>query len=105
MSHVIRSVLASARRTLDAAEMSSTDADIVMAHLLRKDRCYLVAHGDAALTVEQVKCFQAQITQRCTGVPVAYLTGQRDFLEFYTSGESAYIDTTPWKQNIWSNTL
>ncbi len=79
MKNMICSVLAVARRTLDAAEVSPTDADILMASLLGKDRCYLLAYGDTALTKAQAQRFQTQIEQRCSGVPVAYLTGLRDF--------------------------
>ena len=83
MAHFICLALASARRTLSAVDICPTDADILMSHILSKDRCYLLAHGgDTVLTAVQTKRFNAQIEERCRGVPVAYLVGKRDFWDF-----------------------
>jgi release factor glutamine methyltransferase len=55
------------------------EAKILLAHVLGCDRAWLAAHGDAQLTREQVKTFEALARRRRDGEPVAYLTGRREF--------------------------
>ena len=55
------------------------DAQVVLAHVLAKDRAWLVAHSDDALTREQEAAFFALAKRRRDGEPVAYLTGAREF--------------------------
>ena len=55
------------------------EAKILLTHVLGCDRAWLAAHGDAQLTREQVKTFEALARRRRDGEPVAYLTGRREF--------------------------
>ncbi len=55
------------------------DAQVVLAHVLAKDRAWLVAHADDPLTREQEAAFFALAKRRRDGEPVAYLTGVREF--------------------------
>ena len=55
------------------------DAQVVLAHVLAKDRAWLVAHADELLTAEQEAAFFALAKRRRDGEPVAYLTGFREF--------------------------
>src|SRR5215467_11246682 len=55
------------------------EAKILLTHVLGCDRAWLAAHGDAQLTREQVKTFEALARRRREGEPVAYLTGRREF--------------------------
>jgi len=55
------------------------DAQVLLAHLLGKDRAWLVAHGDDALSRERVDAFLVLARRRRDGEPVAYLTGTREF--------------------------
>jgi release factor glutamine methyltransferase len=56
------------------------DAEVLLAHVLGKDRTWLRAHGDEpALDAKQLALFQALCHQRLQQVPVAYLTGKREF--------------------------
>jgi release factor glutamine methyltransferase len=55
------------------------DAQVVLAHVLAKDRAWLVAHADEPLTHEQEATFFALAKRRRDGEPVAYLTGTREF--------------------------
>ncbi len=79
MTHSIATARADARRALVAAEAAPDEADILLAHILDKDRSYLFAYPEAKVTDGHMEHFQYQIAQRCAGVPVAYLTGIRDF--------------------------
>lgn len=55
------------------------DAEILLAQVVQKDRSYLYAHTEAALSAPQQIEFARLIGQRKQGQPVAYLTGTRDF--------------------------
>ncbi len=55
------------------------DAQVLLGHLLQRSRSWLLAHGEWALSVPQWQGFEAQCEERARGVPVAYLTGQREF--------------------------
>jgi len=52
---------------------------VLLAHVLSTDRAWLAAHGDATLNVDQAKSFDALARRRRDGVPIAYLTGRREF--------------------------
>jgi release factor glutamine methyltransferase len=55
------------------------EARILLAHVLGCDRAWLAAHGDAPLTREHAKTFEALARRRRDGEPVAYLIGRREF--------------------------
>ncbi len=55
------------------------DAEVLLAFVLGKNRSYLRAWDDKALEVESVERFSQLIKKRRAGVPIAYLTGHREF--------------------------
>ena len=62
------------------------DADVLLQHFLDKPRAWLFAHDDADISpIREAFCSAAE--QRCTGLPVAYITGEKDFwgLSFHVS--------------------
>ncbi len=66
-------------RALAQSGLVPLDAQVVLAHVLAKDRAWLVAHADEPLTLEQEAAFFALAKRRRDGEPVAYLTGVREF--------------------------
>jgi len=54
-------------------------AQIILAHVLNSDRLQLVVHPHRVLTSQEKNLFDAQISRRVQGVPVAYLTGEKEF--------------------------
>jgi release factor glutamine methyltransferase len=67
------------RGALAQSGLVPLDAQVLLAHVLRKDRAWLVAHGDDVLSRERSVAFLALARRRHEGVPVAYLTGSREF--------------------------
>jgi len=55
------------------------EAQVLLAHVLASNRSWLIAHGDAVLTSDQARSFDALARRRRNGVPIAYLTGHREF--------------------------
>jgi release factor glutamine methyltransferase len=69
----------SVSRALAQSGLVPLDAQVLLAHVLAKDRAWLVAHADDPLTREQEAAFFALAKRRRDGEPVAYLTGVREF--------------------------
>ncbi|CDZ76950.1 Release factor glutamine methyltransferase [Legionella massiliensis] len=63
-------------RSSDSARL---DAEVLLAHVLMKTRSYLYAYQETLLTKAQWQTFQRLVCQRQHGVPIAYLTGTREF--------------------------
>lgn len=55
------------------------DAEIILAHTLRKGRTFLHAHGDDALTARQAEIADARLRLRLDRTPVAYIVGHKEF--------------------------
>lgn len=55
------------------------DAEIILAHTLRKPRTFLHAHGDEFLTDRQVEIADARLQLRLDRTPVAYIVGHKEF--------------------------
>ena len=66
-------------RALAQSGLVPLDAQVLLAHVLARDRGWLVAHGDEPLSLEQEAAFFALAKRRRDGEPVAYLTGLREF--------------------------
>jgi len=62
------------------------DADILIAHLLKKERSWLLSHSDFDFLPYKNE-FETFVKKRSTGFPIAYLTGTKDFFErtFYVN--------------------
>ena len=67
------------RQALARSGLVPVDAQVLLAHALGRDRAWLVAHRDDALTAAEADAFFALAQRRRAGEPVAYLTGVREF--------------------------
>jgi release factor glutamine methyltransferase len=66
-------------RALARSGLVPLDAQVLLAHVVGRDRGWLVAHGDETLTAEQTRAFDGLARRRRAGEPVAHLTGTREF--------------------------
>lgn len=55
------------------------DAELILAHTLRKPRTYLHAHSDEALDVRQLEIADARLELRHERTPIAYIVGHKEF--------------------------
>jgi release factor glutamine methyltransferase len=77
ISHWVLSAIA---RLNDASIPSSRlDAEIILAHTLRKSRTYLHAHGDETLSDREYEVAEARLQLRLDRTPVAYIIGHKEF--------------------------
>jgi release factor glutamine methyltransferase len=76
----INALLTSVSKQLTAvSDTAMLDAEVLLCHCLHKPRSFLRAWPEQVLTDEQLQRYQALIEQRLQGMPVAYLTGSREF--------------------------
>lgn len=66
-------------RALAQSGLVPLDAQVLLAHVLGRDRAWLVAHADDALARDPSDAFFALARRRRDGEPVAHLTGVREF--------------------------
>lgn len=74
----VRGLLAEAQAALSGDEANS-EAELLLAHALGRDRVWLIAHRDDAVLpglAGQVRCC---VSRRAAGEPVAYIVGHRGF--------------------------
>ncbi|MCF7969594.1 MAG: peptide chain release factor N(5)-glutamine methyltransferase [Methylococcaceae bacterium] len=76
----IHSVLARSASTLQAISDSALlDAEVLLCHVLEKNRSYLRTWPEKQLSNEQLGQFSHLLEQRQQGQPIAYITGTREF--------------------------
>jgi release factor glutamine methyltransferase len=87
----VRAALAAAR----AKGVDRLDAQVLLAHHLQRPRGWLIAHDDAPLPAACVAAFAADAARRADGVPLAYLTGKREFHGLELCVTPAVLDPRP----------
>jgi release factor glutamine methyltransferase len=65
--------------TLVNSDSALLDAQVLLAFVLGKETIYLITWPERDLTAQQKSQFEGLIEQRVNGVPVAHLTGEREF--------------------------
>lgn len=73
--------LSEATKALQEASIPSArlDAELILAHTLRKPRTWLHAHADDQLDDRQYEIAEARLDLRKDRVPVAYIVGHKEF--------------------------
>ena len=71
----VAAALAAARRL----GLARLDAQVLLGHLLRRPRGWLIAHDGVALTAVEAQALEALAARRAAGEPLAYLVGEREF--------------------------
>ena len=56
------------------------DAEVLLCHILGKDRIYLYVHFDQPLEPSELTAFREAVKKRAMRLPVAYITGQKEFM-------------------------
>jgi release factor glutamine methyltransferase len=75
MTLTLAAALAQAR----ARGLERLEAQLLLAELLACDRSWLISHDGDALSAEQAARFEDWLTQRLQQVPLAYLSGHKEF--------------------------
>ena len=62
-----------------SSDSARLDAEILLSYVLKKPTTFLLAHDDSEIGFWKARRFKKLIEKRKEGVPVAYLTGCREF--------------------------
>jgi release factor glutamine methyltransferase len=83
----VREALMIGRKTLTEAGTANPalDSELILGHVLAKDRLKLLTDDQENLTQQQVECYDNLLALRCQSVPIAYIIGRKEFygLNFY----------------------
>ncbi|MCI6283583.1 peptide chain release factor N(5)-glutamine methyltransferase [Selenomonas sp.] len=61
-------------------ESPRIDAEVLLGHVLKKERIYLYVHFEEPLQPEELTAYREAIKKRVQRVPVAYIIGRREFM-------------------------
>ncbi len=77
----IQQALRSADQRLQKNNVTSSllDSEVLLSHLLKKSKAYLLTHGEIMLTPKQLTTFNTLIQRRSQHEPVAYIIGKKEF--------------------------
>lgn len=75
----VASCIRMANQLAKVSDSPRLDVEILLAHVLQKDRTFLFAWPETELTVDQEDTFIALFDRRLRGEPVAHIIGQREF--------------------------
>lgn len=75
----ISDALAVASQLRESSDSPELDVELLLCHVIEKDRTFLFLHRDYPLTTAQHHRFDALIQRRLQGEPIAHLTGSRGF--------------------------
>lgn len=64
---------------LKTSQTPNLDCDVILQNILNCNRTYLLMHRDDVLPEDSEKAFLKAIEKRKTGLPVAYITGHKEF--------------------------
>lgn len=78
MAELQRLTIRQLAQTLPPRE-ARLEAQLLLAHALKVDRVWLIAHDTDPLTPAQLDACNALIARRLVGEPIAYLLGEREF--------------------------
>lgn len=56
------------------------EAEILLAHILKKDRLYIAVHKNEEISPEHEAVFTSMCKRRALGEPLAYITGTKEFM-------------------------
>lgn len=95
MTSSIGDVLKDAQDALSHIDESRRDAEVLLAHILDRDKSYLRAFPEQALNESQIKRFTAAVSRRAKHEPVSRIIGRRSFwsLEFEVTPDT--LDPRP----------
>ena len=78
----------------------SIDAKALLCHVLNEPQVYLLAHPEKVLSIEAYQLFFALVKQRCSGKPIAYITGKKEFWSLILSVSAATLIPRPETEKL-----
>ncbi|MGL4995306.1 MAG: peptide chain release factor N(5)-glutamine methyltransferase, partial [Deefgea sp.] len=67
------------RALIQTSGLERFDAQVLLLHIVQKNRAWLITHDTDSAAAEHVTTFESLATRRRAGEPVAYILGVREF--------------------------
>jgi release factor glutamine methyltransferase len=83
-----------------ASDSARADAQLLLAHVVRREREWLIAHGDAQLSAKEYEDFERLCRRRSSGVPVAYILGAAGFYGREFSVDESVLIPRPESEHL-----
>ena len=98
----IQQALQQAHQTLSAinGESADIDAQVLLTHVLQCNSAYLMTWPEKDLDEKQAALYLQLIQQRSEGLPVAHLTGQREFWSLNFSVDNSTLIPRPETETL-----
>lgn len=66
-------------KTLKDSQSASLDVNVLLEHCLKQNKTWILVHSEKELRAEQFSWLAEAVAKRKTGLPVAYITGHKEF--------------------------
>lgn len=66
-------------KTLKDSPSASLDTNVLLEHCLKQNKTWILVHSEEELSAEQFSWLTEAVAKRKTGLPVAYITGYKEF--------------------------
>lgn len=66
-------------KTLKDSPSASLDTNVLLEHCLKQNKTWILVHSEKELSAEQFSWLTEAVAKRKTGLPVAYITGHKEF--------------------------
>lgn len=77
VSQALRGAILRLRQACPATP--NLDAEVLLAFCMEKERTSFIIHPEMPVSHREQECFEKLLDRRCSGEPVAYLTGKKEF--------------------------
>jgi len=67
------------KKIIKQSNLDTTETELLIAHILKKPREFILAHPEQEITKAKKQKIIKNIKERSKGVPIAYLTGHKEF--------------------------
>lgn len=78
----------------EISESAKLDAEVILLHVIHKQRSYLYTWPDDRLNGEQIDSFTQMVSRRALGTPIAHIVGGARVLVVTLYGQSQYAHPT-----------
>ncbi len=86
-------------------DIERLDAELLLAHVLKSNRTFLFCHPEQELTAPLWQNYLEHINQRAKGMPLAYITGHREFWSLTLQTSPDVLIPRPETEQLVSLTL
>jgi len=76
------------------------DAEVLLAHVLRADRCFLIRESSHEIAPAELDAFGTLVRRRAAREPVAYLTGSKEFWSRVVKVDSRALIPRPESETL-----